>query len=354
MAEESFQEKTERATPKRKQEAREKGNVPRSIEVNSAAILLIVSLAFLILGNHLYRNLLSIMAKVLGHLNSISVTTASFPVLMRDGGIAFTVLMGPILLSIIVAGIVSNVIQSGLVFSGHSIEPKLEKISPASGFKRLFSLRSLEELIKNILKMLIIGYIGYVTLRGEQSHFLDLIDQDVAQILAFIASISLKLCVRVGVVFILLAILDFAYQKYEYEKNLKMTKQEVKDEYKQIEGDPLIKSRIRSMQRERARHRMFQDVPQADVVIVNPTHVAVALKYDPEKMSAPKVVAKGMRKIAEKIKQVAREHNIPVVERPLVARMLYKSANVGDEVPADLYQLVAEILAHVYQMKNKI
>lgn len=354
MAEESYQERTEKATPKKRQEAREKGNVPRSNEVNSAAILLISCLGFILFGKNMFNGVLVLMHNIYSEFSTIEITTSSLPRMSENIGLSFALLIGPFMLCLMVAGVAANVVQSGITFSMKSIQPKLEKINPIAGFKRLFSARSFVELLKNIIKMVIIFLIGYTTIKNEFNEFFDLANQDIAQILAFIGSLSLNLFFRIGLIFIILAILDFAYQKHEYEKNLRMTKQEIKEEYKQSEGDPLIKSRIRSIQREQARRRMINEVPKADVVIVNPVHVAIALKFNPDEMSAPVVVAKGMRKVAEKIKEIAQKHNIPIIEKPVVARLLYKSAEVGHEIPVELYQVVAEILANVYQMKKKI
>ncbi|HPG37963.1 MAG TPA: flagellar biosynthesis protein FlhB [bacterium] len=354
MPEESYQDRSEKATAKKRQEAREKGNVPRSNEVNSAVILLVSSLCFIMFGKHMFNGLKIVTHNIFANFSSMEVSVTNLQNISLNAGITFAYIIGPFMLSVMVAGVVANVLQSGITLSAHSIEPKLEKINPLSGFKRLFSLRSFVELLKNILKMAIILIVGYKTIKGEYSEFYDLTNQDIGQIIAFIGSLSLKLFLRVGVVFILLAALDFIYQKYEYEKNLKMTKQEIKEEFKQSEGDPLVKSRIRSIQRETARRRMMSEVPKADVVIVNPIHVAVALKFNSDEMTAPVVVAKGLRKVAEKIKEIARENNVPIVEKPLVARLLFKSAQVGREIPVELYQVVAEILAYVYQMKNKV
>jgi len=354
MAEESYQERTERATPKKRKEAREKGNVPRSNEVNSAAILLISSLAFILFGKHMFNSVQIMMHDIYTDFSTIDLTVNNITQMSKNAGIGFAFLIGPFMLCLIIAGVAANVIQSGVTFSMQSIQPKLEKINPIAGFKRLFSMRSFVEFIKNIIKMIIILVIGYTTIKSEFIEFFDLANQDVSQIVGFIGSLSIKLFLRIGFIFILLAIMDYAYQKYEYEKNLKMTKQEIKEEYKQSEGDPLIKSRIRSIQREQARRRMMSEVPKADLVIANPVHLAVALKFNPEEMSAPVVVAKGMRKIAQKIKEIAQQHNIPIIEKPIVARLLYKSAEVGHEIPVELYQVIAEILAQVYQMKKKV
>ncbi len=354
MAEESYQERTEKATPKKRQEAREKGNVPRSNEVNSAAILLVSCLGFIFFGKNMYNGVFVLMQNIYSEFSTMEITTTNLPRMTENIGLNFALMVGPFMLCLMVAGVAANVVQSGITFSMKSIQPKLEKINPMAGFKRLFSVRSFVELLKNIFKMAIILLIAYTTIKNEFTDFFDLANREIPQIIAFIASLSLKLFLRIGMIFIILAILDFAYQKHEYEKSLKMTKQEIKEEYKQSEGDPLIKSRIRSIQREQARRRMINEVPKADVVIVNPVHVAIALKFDPDEMSAPVVVAKGMRKIAEKIKEIAHKHNIPIIEKPVVARLLYKSAEVGHEIPVELYQVVAEILANVYQMKKKI
>ncbi len=353
MAEESYQDRTEKATSKKRQEAREKGNVPRSNEVNSAVILLVSSLCFIMFGKGMFGNLKLVARQIFANFSSMEITITNIQKISINAGLSFAYIIGPFMLSLMIAGVVANVMQSGITLSAQSIQPKLEKINPLSGFKRLFSLRSFVELLKNILKMTIILIVGYNTIKGEYTEFYDLTNQEISQIIGFIGSLSLKLFLRVGGVFILLAALDFLYQKYEYEKNLKMTKQEIKEEFKQSEGDPLIKSRIRSIQREQARRRMMSEVPNADVVIVNPIHVAVALKFNSDEMTAPVVVAKGLRKVAEKIKEIARENNIPIVEKPLVARLLYKSAEVGREIPVELYQVVAEILAYVYQMKKR-
>jgi len=353
MAEESFQERTERATPRKREEARKRGQVARSSEVNSAAVLLMSMIALNFFSKPILDKLTGLMRYVFMHLGTISITTENVPNL-AIGGMAFMgSVVGPIVLMIMIGGVGANIVQGGLVFAGEPLTPKWEKISPGRGMKRLLSIRSFVEVVKSIIKLLIVGFIGFLTLKGELTNFPYLIDQNVGQIIVFIGSVSYKLLVRIGSVLIVLAVLDFAYQKWEYEKKLRMTKQEIKEEYKRTEGDPQVKARIRSIQMKQARQRMLSEVPNANVVVTNPTHLAVALKYDPEKMDAPVVVAKGARLIAEKIKEVAQKHDVPVVENKPLARTLFKSTEVGDVIPVELYRAVAELLAYVYQLGKK-
>lgn len=352
MAEESFQERTEKATPRKREEARKRGDVARSPEVNSAVVLIMSMVALNFFAKPLLEKLEGLTSYVFMHLSTISITQEDVPSMTINGLGFIASVIGPVVLMIMIGGIGANVVQGGLVFAGEPLNPKWEKISPGRGFKRMFSLRSFVELAKGVIKLIIVGFIGYLTLKSEIKNFPFLVDQSVSQIVSFIASVSFKLFARAGAVLIVLAALDFAYQRYEYEKKLRMTKQEIKEEYKRTEGDPQVKARIRSIQMKQARQRMLAEVPNASVVVTNPTHLAVALKYDSEEMDAPVVVAKGARLIAEKIKETAREHNVPVIENKPLARTLFKSVEIGDVIPAELYKAVAELLAYVYQMEN--
>ena len=352
MPENSYQDKTEPATPKRKREAREKGNVPRSVEVNSALILLLGMGLLSLTGKSFGAKIIGAMKVVFSNLSSIELIPDNMQNFVVAGVQVMAGIMAPLVGVIICVGVLANVAQGGIVFTAEPITPKLNKISPLSGFKRMFSTRSFIELIKGLIKIVIVGVIGYLTIRSRFDEFYLLVDQGVSQIIRFVIGVGFDIIFRAAIALLVLAILDFAFQKYEWEKNLRMTKDELKEEYKQTEGDPLIKSRIRSLQREQARRRMLQEVPQADVVITNPTHIAVAIMYRVQEMEAPKVVAKGVRRIAEKIKAIARKHDIPVIENPPLAQLLYKRVEVGMEIPFDLYQTVAEILAHVYQLKT--
>jgi flagellar biosynthetic protein FlhB len=259
----------------------------------------------------------------------------------------------PFLLVALIAGFVANILQVGFIFSSEAIAPKFSKIDPIKGIQRLFSLQSAMELIKNILKMIIVGAVAFLTIKSESDMILPLMNFNVRDIFICMCKVSFKILYTTCWVLIVLAVLDFAYQKWEHAKKLKMSKQEVKEEYKQTEGDPLVKGRIKRIQREMARKRMMAAVPKADVVITNPTHLAVALRYDPETMNAPVVIAKGADFIAGKIREIAVKSDVPLVENKVVAQVLYRMVAIEQAIPENLYKAVAEILAYVYSLKQK-
>lgn len=353
MPEESFQEKTEPATPRRRREAREKGNIPRSNEVNSTVVLLAGMAALYFFGKTMSHKLVYAMKWIFARLSVLEFSPTNVPEFALAGLKFLGSLLSPVVFTVMIAGVGACIFQGGFVFAGEPLMPKLSKINPLSGLKRMFSVKSILEIVKGLLKILIVGAVGYSVFRGELKAFPFLIDWDVSQIVAFVGHVGLKLGLRIGLVLMILAGFDFAYQKMDFEKRLRMTRQEVKEEFKRAEGDPLIKARIRSVQRERARMRMLSEVPKADVVITNPVHLAVALKYDPSKTSAPVVVAKGARLIAEKIKEIALAHSVPIVENRPLARLLYRTTDIGSEIPYELYKAVAEVLAYVYRLKGK-
>jgi len=233
--------------------------------------------------------------------------------------------------------------------SGEALMPKFERINPIKGLSRLISTKNLVVLIQSLLKLTIIGIVLYITLKNEQGKIMGLSDMAINPAISYIADIIYKMCMRAALIILILALFDYAYQRWDHEQNLRMTKQEVKEEYKELEGDPLIKSRIRSIQREMATRRMMQEVPEADVVITNPTSLAVALKYDKDLDAAPRVCAKGKRLIAERIKSIAREHDIPIIEDKPLARALFE-IEIGWEIPVELYRAIAEILARIYRI----
>jgi flagellar biosynthetic protein FlhB len=347
------QEKTEQATSKRKQDAREKGQVAKSRELASVAVLGACLLYFYFDASVMANRLMDMMKVSFRKSGQLTITIDTVQSLLLDHVFHIFILLGPFLLIVLLAGFVVNILQVGFLFSLEAITPKFSKIDPIQGFQRLFSLRSLVEFLKVILKMAIVGIVAYLTIKDEIKLILPLIDLNVNDILSFIGKVSFKILYTTCWVLVILAILDYAYQKWEHERSLKMSKQEIKEENRQTDGDPLIKGRIKRLQREIARKRMMASVPKADVVITNPTHLAVAIRYQPETMNAPCVIAKGAGFIAERIKEIARNSDVPVIENKAVAQVLYKMVAVEQSIPLNLYKAIAEILAYVYSLKQK-
>ena len=352
MPEESFQDKTEPATPRKKEESRKKGQVAKSRDLSSVAVLSagVIYLYFgarhmtEALGNCIQSSFKTVHLYTDNIQDLISLTIASVE--------RFIWIALPIMAVTMMIALTINLLQTGFLFSVETLSPKASKIDPLKGAKRIFSRQSLVELAKSILKLIIVASVAFSTLKNELNQVIPLLYQEKIQIFSVLGQSAFKVTIRCCVILTILAILDFLYQRWDHEQKLKMTKQEVKDEYKHTEGDPMVKSRIRSIQREMARRRMMAEVPKADVVITNPTHLAVALRYDQSNMPAPRIVAKGANKIAERIKTLAKEHEIPVVEDKPLAQNLYK-LEIGEEIPAQFYQAVAEILAYVYGLRRK-
>ena len=354
MAEESFQERTEEPTQRRREEAREEGQVARSVEINSAIILLFGILSLFFMGGMLKGQLAAFMQRMLREAPIASLSAGNVYTYFIFLAAFFVKVLSPIFGVLIVAGLLANILQVGFLFSTKPLAPKFSKLDPFSGMKRLFSKRSLEMLIRDILKVALIGYVAYRTVRPQLVNCIPLADAEVKQIFAFAARLTFQVGIRTAIVMVILGALDYLFQRYEHGRDLRMTKEQVKEEQKRTEGDPLIKSRVRSIQREMARKRMMTAVPEADVVITNPVRLAVALKYDPQSMNAPSVVAKGERLIAEQIKRIAQEAGVPIIEDKPLARALYKAVEVGMEVPQSLYRAVAEVLAYVLRTKRKV
>jgi flagellar biosynthetic protein FlhB len=293
-----------------------------------------------------------VIASIFRTVGQTVISVDNIPSLLA--GLTFRVffIMAPLLGVIFIVSIIANVAQVGFMLSPASIQPEFSKLNPLNGINRLFSLNSLVELVKNILKMAVIGFVAYNVVRGEIDGFMLLADQTPFSFLFYLGRITFKVILTIGWVLLAISILDYAYQRWEFEKSLKMTKQEVKDEMKNSEGNPLIKGRIKKLQREMARRRMMAAIPKADVVITNPTHLAIAIQYDQHKEIAPRVVAKGADFIAEKIREVARKHSVPLVENKPLAQVLYKVVDVNEVIPENLYRSVAEVLAYVYSLRK--
>ena len=353
MAEE-FQEKTETATPKQREKARDEGQVAKSQEINSAAMLFFGLLILYFFSGHMYNQIQMIFKKILLNLHNYSITPETV-LQMYVGGLVFLggVLL-PVLVSMAIVGFSAAIGQVGFHPSIKAARPKFSKLNPISGFKKvMISKKSLEELIKNVVKITVILYVAYRGIASHTDEFTPLVDQDIQVIFKYILDVAFEVCMKIALIFIVIGFADFAFQKYDHENELKMTKQQVKDETKESEGDPKIKAAIRRKQLETALRRMMQEVPTADVVITNPTHYAIALKYDVPKMEAPKVVAKGKDLIAQKIKEIAKENNVPIIENPPLVRALFEAVEIGQYIPEKYFQAIAEVLAYVYNLKNK-
>ena len=353
MPESAGQERTEKATPKKRKQARRKGQVAQSREVTSVLILIAALGFFYFAGAWMLWNLSEFIGGVYQNMDTLRFKTAAdvsaFSVDIFKK--LFSILI-PFFLPVLIAAAIGNIGQIGFEIHSEPLRPKLSKLNPISGVKKLFSLKSLVELAKSIVKILVIGGIAYGLIKAEMEGFPSLMQLGVGQILLFIAKAAFKIIFLVCLVLIILAFLDLVYERWQYEKNLKMTKQEVKDERKQAEGDPKVKGRIRKVQMEMAARRMMDAVPEADVVITNPTHLAVALKFEASQMHAPTVIAKGSGAIAERIKEIARDHQVPIVEDKPLAQTLFKMVEIGEYIPEELYRAVAEILAYVYRIKG--
>jgi flagellar biosynthetic protein FlhB len=354
MAESTGQERTERATGKRRMEARKRGQVALSREVPSALILIAVLGVFYFAGSRVFDDLMRLFSRFFGQLHTarihtISDASALAAALFLDG----FWLLAPMVVPLLVAGLVGNVLQVGFEFHVEPLAPKLSKLNPLAGAKRILSLRGLVEMAKSILKIGFVALIAWSVVSGYLTEFPTLVRRDIGSIWEFAHTAAFRIIFYVCLAMMVLAALDYGYQRWQHEKSLRMTKQEVKDERKQTEGDPQVKSRIRSLQRQAAYRRMMAEVPKADVVITNPTHLAVALRFDPAEMAAPRVVAKGADHLAERIRDIARAHDVPLVENKPLAQALYKLAEPGDAIPVDLYRAVAEVLAYVYRLKGR-
>lgn len=347
-------EKTEKATPKKRQDSRKKGQVAKSQDVNTAAVLLAVFLFLLFAGSYIKDIILYIFTHSFSDYMMMELTEANIQVIFLDILKEVALFLGPIMLIAMVAGVAANYTQVGVLFSTEAVQPKLEKLDPIKGFKRIFSMKAIVELLKSILKIAFVGAAAFAVLWLRIDEILILSQKSVGSAMATIASLTVQMGLIASSALLFLSVLDYLYQKYDFEKSIRMSKQDVKDEYKNVEGDPLIKSKIKQKQREMAMRRMMQEVPKADVVITNPTHYAIALSYEESKGDAPIVVAKGVDFVAEKIKLIAKEHDVIAVENRPLARAIYSQAEIGDAIPEEFFKAVAEILAYVYRTKNKI
>lgn len=353
-------EKTEPATQKKLDDARKKGQVAKSREITNGLELLALFLILKFWVGHMGIQFLDIFNNVYNKIPELvmfregMMPERDISIIFRHMALQVLLIIAPILVVAFLIAFVTDVAQVKWKPTLEPMRPKFSKLNPLKGFKKFFSLNALVELVKSIAKIGLILYICYSYLKDKWAMLLNLYDVTLMQALQLAAETVTDLGIRIALLYMVIAFADFAYQKIKFKNDMKMTKQEIKEEYKQQEGDPQIKGKIRQKMRESSMRRMMQDLPQADVVITNPTHYAVAIKYDPKVADAPLVIAKGEDYLAARIKEAAREHHIEIVENKPLARMLYANVDIGQAVPPELYQAVAEVLAFVYQLQGKI
>jgi flagellar biosynthetic protein FlhB len=352
MAADDDSQKTEDPTGRRLQEARDQGQVAKSQEVNNLLMILALTISVVAFGGGMARDIVNMSLPFIeapdmvptdiGHL-----TTMGWKLL----GLVLIAGAAPLVIALF-AAFGAGYLQFGLILSSESLMPSLEKISPLAGLKRIFSLRSFADFIKGLIKLAVVGGIVYAVITPSVGDLHKLIGMEIVQLLGVIVELLNRLLFTVFAAMVVITALDVFYQRYEHIKGLRMSRQEIKDEMRESEGDPMVKGRLRQLRMERARKRMMAEVPKADVVVTNPTHYAVALRYDPQ-MSSPKVVAKGVDKVAQKIREIAKEHDVPVVENPPLARGLYASVEVDQEITPEFYKAVAEVIGYIYRLKRK-
>lgn len=353
-------EKTEEPTSKKLEDARKEGQVAKSKEIGNAFGILALFLILKIYIGSMGTRFLELFSAVYSQIPSIStlysgnLPIAALQVLIKSMMLQMIIIVAPVFLVGVVVAFVCDVVQVKWRPTSKPMQPKFSKLNPMKGFARIFSPNSLIELLKSVLKLAVIGYMVYSYLKGRIGQIFLLYDISIGQAIGLIGDVVIDLGIRIAAVYMIIAVLDYAYQKYKFKQDMKMTKQEVKDEYKNQEGDPQVKGKQKQRMREASMRRMMQQLPEADVVITNPTHYAVAIKYDPDKYDAPYVIAKGENYLAQRIKDIARDNEIEIVENKPLARMLYANVEIGGLVPPELYQAVAEVLAFVYHLKGKV
>ena len=351
-------EKTEPATAKKLKDAREEGKVAKSRELNSAFGQIVLFLCLKIIVSYVGQKLISIFTTIYGQMadfvsiNEKDLSTQAVASIFTNVILQWMLIVLPFFAFGFIIALLVSIVQVGWKVSTKPMKPELSKFNPINGFKRMFSKDSVFELVKSIIKIGLIAYMAYASIRDHQNELFILYDLELKQAVALVGGLVIDVGFKISLVYLIVGIADFVYQKHKFNEDMKMTKQEVKDEFKNTEGDPQIKGRQRRKMQEVSQKRMMQDVPKADVVITNPTHFAVALRYDTKESTAPVVVAKGADYVAQKIKEIAKDNKIEIVENKPLARMIYHNVDLGAEIPPELYQAVAEVLAYVYRLKN--
>ncbi len=347
------QEKTEQPTGRKLEKSREEGQVAKSTEISSFAVFSSGIIIIFMFKGFIGSQLATISTTIFGSLDSLTISRDQVQGLFGKGVIFYFVTLAPLLLGLVIFGFVANVAQIGFKFTPKALKPKMNKFNPGKGLKRIFaSSSSLVEVGKALLKFILIGGFTFIVLKSFVLESVALVNFTIPDIIGYMTDSAYSLVWKLSLIFAVLAIGDLVWQRKKFKKDMMMTKQEVKEENKQTEGDPEVKSKIKSIQMSMARSRMMQDVPNADVVITNPTHYAIALKYSPGEDAAPKVLAKGVDGVAQRIKAIATENGVPLHEDRPLARSLYKMCEVGEYIPPDLFKAVAQILAYVFNLKK--
>lgn len=344
-------DKTEAPTPRKLADAREQGQVANSHEINSAVVLLASAFLLQSLGKNMVQSVSSILVDTIQGLSSVDVTETWLKEQSLNSALQILPTLGLIILGIMALGIVTTLAQTRFLFSSKRLKPDLNRINPIKGFKRIFSKNTLFELAKTILKLVVIGWATYSYLKTNYMQLVGLAGMDIQASISQVIKLFFALMTRVAFIYFILAAGDYAYQLWSFKRNLRMSKQEVKEDMKRSEGDPVIKNRIRSQQRRMSRRRMMAAVPKATVIVTNPTHLAIAIQYSND-MHAPKILAKGALKVAENIVKIAKSHNIPIVQNVPLAWAIYKTIDIDQEISPDLYKAVAEVLAYVFKTKS--
>ena len=351
----AMDDKTEKATPKKRKDARERGQVVKSGDLSTGLLLLVMFGTLKFAGGYSMGRLKYVFTKYLTAFDSVSesVTTADVTSVFFDLTASFFIMVAPLLLASVVMSFLVNYLQVGFLYTTKTLKPEFSKINPIEGFKRIFSMNALVEMLKSNIKFIVIAGIIYKEVNKNIADFPMLMNSEIIVSVKLIIDLIMSIAFKTCIALMIIAVFDYLYQWWRHERNLMMTKQEVKEELKQMEGDPNIKGRIKQKQREMSMMRMMAQVPKADVVITNPTHYAVALQYDEKQHSAPIVLAKGKDLVALRIKEKAKEHNIEIVENKPLAQALYAAVDIGDEIPQEFYAAVAEILAKIYSIKKQ-
>lgn len=346
-------EKTEEATQTRRDDFRKRGQVVNSKELGNTLFLLAGAGAIFLLGRFFFTELHEIFRHTLGPDMAAAVREGDLFTAAKMAGGKMLLLIAPVLGISLIVGIGATVVQTGFLNVEDALQPKFEKIDPVAGLKRMFSIRTVVEALKAVVKLIFVGVVVLMIIKSEVLNLPYLIEYNVEQIINYMGVITVKLLFGIGIALAVLTVADYFFQRWDLDKKMMMTKQEVKEEHKSREGDPLIKARIRKIQREMSNRRMMDKIPQADVIITNPTHIAIALKYDAN-LPAPQLIAKGADLVAERIRNIAKEHNIPIVENKPLARTMYKTMKLGQVIPKELFVAVAEVLSYVYRLRRKV